>query len=993
MFYKTRIILISFCIFLVYSFISQIFASDLTAYISAGRDSCLTLKFQKELNVATISTEDLQVTRMFIQNSKLIKEDLRFISSNVQEDCVQFKFPRLLTNHGVIRIQKKSIWWKYKDSRTIENFSILVDNRTHLIEDWSKIKSRRWVGANLWANRLQDWQVLNGQLECTVRDGNFPVRTVHAITREIVGSDGEFVLSVKVNGNVQQLREGRCFIGFIIAAGNGLLDYRARALVQSYSGLGGGILCVLDYVNERFTFCDNNDENNVDLYPELRNITWVKGEKSIPSVKRDIILQLHIEKTETDTYHITLAGWDAEDGVFLGASQVIIHSFTEIVGSFGLVVHPGGNGLLQPVRFSDFSADGSMLVTHPEREFGPIVGSLYSLDRNVLKISVQFMPVDLPGEGNDRFPLPLLAVLEYRIDGDSTWTGGKKVRITQPEYLAHFRVENWDDTKSFDYRVVFTDKQKNVHYYTGKVRKNPAEKEKICFAALTGMGVMGRRADARVAGEGADEVEGNLTGRWTPANVWFPHREIVSNIAKQDPDLIFFTGDQIYENNPTRPDRRDHCPVFDYLYKWYLWYWAFRDLTKDRPCILQVDDHDVYAGNVWGNSGDLNLTGLNSDGGGYMMDPLFVRLVERTQCLHDPDPYPIKNPLKNSFGSYFGSFTYGGISFAFLEDRKFKTRDLDEQGNGILLGEDQLRFLQEWAKDWKDAVVKVAVSQSTYASTHTEWDGTLAKDFDTGGYPKDGRDRALRALRKSRAFIICGDQHLATIIRMGVEQPGDATWQFCVPAAGNIYWRWFYPKKYLSLLDNSNFSELPDVSGDYVDAFGNHFRMIAVANPDDPKVMRLGRSRALIPRTQDLTHKRVSQGDGYGLVTIDKRERKILLECFPFDADLSQGGRVQFSGWPYSISFNQLEGRQPIGYLPDLNFNGIDQPVIEVIHEPEKETIYITRALESSFRPVVFAEGKYTIRIYDPKSPRIMKIYKGIRPIKNAGEKKVIVSF
>ena len=21
----------------------------------------------------------------------------------------------------------------------------------------------------------------------------------------------------------------------------------------------------------------------------------------------------------------------------------------------------------------------------------------------------------------------------------------------------------------------------------------------------------------------------------------------------------------------------------DYLYKWYLWSWAFRDLTKDRP--------------------------------------------------------------------------------------------------------------------------------------------------------------------------------------------------------------------------------------------------------------------------------------------------------------------------------------------------------------------------------------------------------------------------
>jgi alkaline phosphatase D len=873
-----------------------------------------------------------------------------------------------------------------------------IRNKNNIIENWDQIIHRRWVGPNLWANCLQDWDIVNGVLECGVRIDDFPmsIRTVHAITHEIDINSGDcFSLSVQIRGNVSHLISEDCLAGFMVGAGKGWSDYRAGAIVQSFSGLGGGILCVIDYAENRFTFRDHRDENNSNLFPVLSNIEYIKGEKNLSECIGNILLELTVKEATQNTYILTLTGWDVQTGSFLGGAILKNLSQDEIVGSFAIVAHPGNKGFYDPLKFDNFRCWGPMLKYHPEREFGPIVGTLYSLNNSIMKMTVQFMPVALPGKYLDRFPKPLIADLEYRAIATSIWKNTGNVRITQPEYIAHFRVENWDASLDYEYRVVFKDVFEKIHYYSGTIRKDPIECEEVSFVALTGMGVMGRRADSETPGEGTDKVDSQLTGRWSPGNVWFPHREIVSNIKKQNPDIIFFTGDQIYENNPTKPDRRDRFPVLDYLYKWYLWYWAFRDLTKDRPSIFQIDDHDVIAGNVWGHYGELNLTGLNSQGGGYMMDPLFVQMVERTQCMHNPDAYRFTEPMKNSISSYFCSLTYGGISFAILEDRKFKTpppKDDYIPKDEIFLGEPQLRFLNEWLDDWNNAYLKVVVSQSTYASTHTNWEDFGLKDYDTGGYPKSGRDRALEMFRKARALIICGDQHLASIIRMGIEKAGDASLQFCVPAVGNIYWRWFFPESFLKLWEKSDKKKIPDVSGDYMDEFNNHFRVIAVANPDNPDVIKAGRTNAWIPRTDDFILKRVSQGDGYGMVLVNKADHTITLGCYPFDSNLGSSDKAQFSGWPYSFSFDQLEGRIPIGYLPELRFEGVDKPVVEVIRENDNETIYITRIFDDVYHPPVYEKGKYTIRVLDPENEK-EKFIKKVSSVNYTSKKSLKIKF
>ena len=76
--------------------------------------------------------------------------------------------------------------------------------------------------------------------------------------------------------------------------------------------------------------------------------------------------------------------------------------------------------------------------------------------------------------------------------------------------------------------------------------------------------------------------------------------------------------------------------------------------------------------------------------------------VQRTQCGHNPDPYD-PTPVDQGISVYYTAFKYGSISFALLEDRKFKTApiqgaDLDVH-ESELLGPRQEAFLEAWGRD------------------------------------------------------------------------------------------------------------------------------------------------------------------------------------------------------------------------------------------------------------------------------------------------------
>ena len=230
----------------------------------------------------------------------------------------------------------------------------------------------------------------------------------------------------------------------------------------------------------------------------------------------------------------------------------------------------------------------------------------------------------------------------------------------------------------------------------------------------------------------------------------------------------------------------------------------FGPIIKDRPTITIPDDHDVGQANIWGHGGRKSNTGAGNDGG-YFMPVEYVKEVERAQTSHLPDPYD-PTPIQRGIGVYYTQYNWGRISMAILEDRKFKTGPkgiIPQQGprpdhirnpdydprevdvpEARLLGDRQLKFLEEWGQDWTGADMKAVLSQTIFcggADIHGKVGGRLHADLDSNGWPQTGRNKAIAKIRKAFAFHFAGDQHLATIFQHGINEFRDGCYSFCVP--------------------------------------------------------------------------------------------------------------------------------------------------------------------------------------------------------------------
>ncbi len=323
-----------------------------------------------------------------------------------------------------------------------------------------------------------------------------------------------------------------------------------------------------------------------------------------------------------------------------------------LAGNIALISHPGKGETTGRFWFRDWTVSGSKVEVYNDRMCGPVICTQHTLSNGIMKMTAQLMPV----AANDPQSVTL------QIYSNEQWKPVSTAKIISPGYTAAFRVENWDSSIDIPYRVICGLKQPDGstrdYIRSGFVKHDPVEKLTIVVAGFTG--------NHNVAHPG---VENGIP--WTEEGVWFPHREIVDHVAAHNPDVLFFSGDQVYEiNSPTGPVKSpiDEASL-DYLYKWYLWCWAFGDLTRDIPCICIPDDHDVYQGNLWGAEGRKTD---KDDKGGYVMPADWVRMVERTQTSHLPDPYD-PTPIEQGIGVYYTDMNYGRISFAILEDRKFKS--------------------------------------------------------------------------------------------------------------------------------------------------------------------------------------------------------------------------------------------------------------------------------------------------------------------------------
>ncbi|MCH2119228.1 MAG: hypothetical protein MK161_16180, partial [Pirellulales bacterium] len=101
---------------------------------------------------------------------------------------------------------------------------------------------------------------------------------------------------------------------------------------------------------------------------------------------------------------------------------------------------------------------------------------------------------------------------------------------------------------------------------------------------------------------------------------------------------------------------------------------------------------------------------------------------------------------------------------------------------------------------------------------------------------------------------------------------------------------------------------------------------------------------------------------GYGLVRFRKKTRQIVMECWPRFCDVLEDQAKPFPGWPIVIDQQDNYGRKPVGYLPELHFEEMQNPVVQIVAEDSGEVVYTLRVLGNRFRPHVFRLGDYTIR-------------------------------
>lgn len=541
-----------------------------------------------------------------------------------------------------------------------------------------------------------------------------------------------------------------------------------------------------------------------------------------------------------------------------------------------------------------------------------IAFALYTVDENVLGLTGQLFPL-MPDETRE---------VRLEIFRDDRWIELARHSVSYPGWDVQFRITPWDSKEQVRYRLLHGESAS----FEGVIRRNPIDQETIVVASMS--------------------CNSSRTTGLRP--------EILEHLLEQNPDVLFFAGDQTYRHT-------------EHTAGWIEFGLQFRELMKDRPTVTIPDDHDVGHPNLWGESGKRSKQANGADGGYFYPVP-YVQMVERQQTGHLPPPVDPK-PLDSGIGVYFTRMRWGGVDFAILEDRKFKSApigNIPEMGPrpdhindpnydpksidlpGLkLLGDRQHRFLEDWVLDWQGAQLKCVLSQTAFCGAvhmHGKRDERLLADLDCNGWPQSQRNRALKELRRCRAVHLCGDQHLSVVVKHGINQPGDGPYGFTSPALVNtIYGRWWHPQDEKPGENATPDSPLP-WTGDYTDGLGNPIRMLAYANPEkiaDEK----------------------QRGDGYGLVRFNKRTEQVTFECWPRFSSRDAGDDQQYPGWPLTVSMHDNDGRKASAWLAKLILDPGQDAVVSVLEESTGELLYVTRIRSSEYQPAVFGDGKYTIGI------------------------------
>ncbi|HRH96429.1 MAG TPA: CZB domain-containing protein [Prosthecobacter sp.] len=402
-------------------------------------------------------------------------------------------------------------------------------------DPWGKTHDRVFLGGDFWANPMEDWRVSEGGAECLNMGGG---RSVHSLTHQVT-KNGAFTMGVTLTRLEVKNSDGGA--GFRIGIRSELNEHRSNCFVQK--GINAG----------------------------WQGDQLVLGQKTAALKDGSALKQVRLTlkgAPEGDMCVLTLTASAVDSGAELGA---VSHSFKAnellgnvsiannfIAGAVGAAKKKGKGKAAGTVgagryRFQNWTMEGDAFAVTSANQFGPLLWSMYSLSDSrtdegfVMKISALTGPMGAKDS----------QVVELHVQKGEAWKSLGTAKLDPDAWVATFRIPKWDEKQATPYKLVYrekhTDGSETPHEWTGTIKANP-EGRPLRMAALTCQNDYG-----------------------------FPYAPVAENLLKLDPDLVFFSGDQIYENHGGFGIIREPAEpaILNYLRKFYQHGWAFREVMRN----------------------------------------------------------------------------------------------------------------------------------------------------------------------------------------------------------------------------------------------------------------------------------------------------------------------------------------------------------------------------------------------------------------------------
>lgn len=387
-----------------------------------------------------------------------------------------------------------------------------------------------------------------------------------------------------------------------------------------------------------------------------------------------------------------------------------------------------------------------------------IIGVLYSFTKRTIKLSAYFPPL-YPDESR-------IATLVLNNDMSESATRTTKCSITSNIWHCAFRIQNVSRNIAYTYQVQYHPMTTNhtiMYTYDGHIPKS------FGYPLVAVLGCFG-----------LDSKKGK--------------NELVEAVKSTSPDLLILSGDQTYHHN-------------DLVHGFLETIYTIQELTRSRPTLVLMDDHDYGQANLNGAADGDEISGW-----GFEKPVCLINGIEELIMSHNPDPER-STILWNGLHSRYTSYKYGRVDFAITEARKFKNASSNVTRDS-LLGHEQ----EEWLSRWCDVTddfnfsnnknkLKVVLAVTPFASLMTHKSSMLSNQsivevtidsHDSNGYPVAGRNRAMRILKGCSPLVISGDQHAGIVVTYDEYGVTD-----CVSPAvlNSVFWRFNYHAPNASYLD------------------------------------------------------------------------------------------------------------------------------------------------------------------------------------------------